>query len=80
MPARKIARVGAWCSGCQRCFLRWIDQGKATPMVGLLAGYNVTGKVGLKSSPENFSDSQGDLMAAKDSEDEGGVVRVRYDH
>ena len=49
-------------------------------MVGLLAGYNVTGKVGLKSSPENFSDSRGDLRAAEDSEDEGGVVGVRYDH
>ena len=35
---------------------------------------------GWKSSPENFSDIQGDLLVAENSEDEGGVVRVQYDH
>ena len=33
-----------------------------------------------KSSLENFSCSQGGLMATKDSKDEGWLTRVRYDH
>ena len=40
-------------------------------MVGSLVGNNVTGK---------FSSNRGDLMAAEDFEDEGGVAEVRYDH
>ena len=40
-------------------------------MVGSPAGNNVA---------ENFSSSRGDMMAAKDFKDEGGVVEVRYDH
>ena len=75
MPARKIARVGAWCSGCRRCFLQWMDHTKATPMVGLPAR-NVAKKFGRKSFPEKFSGSQGDPMAVEDSEDEGWVVGV----
>ena len=31
-------------------------------------------------SPENFSDSQGDMTTAEDSRDEDGVVGVRYNH
>ena len=49
-------------------------------MVGSLVRNSVAKKVARKSSPENFSDSRGDLIAAKDSKDEGGVVGVRYDH
>ena len=43
-------------------------------MVGLMAR-KVTGK---KFSGK-FSDGQGDLMAANDSEDQCGVAGVRYD-
>ena len=32
-----------------------------------------------KSSPENFSGNRGGQMAMKDSRDEGGLARVRYD-
>ena len=49
-------------------------------MVGSLVRNNVAGKVGRKSSPEKFSNSRGDLMAAEDSKDEGGMVGLRYDH
>ena len=31
-------------------------------------------------SVEKFSHSKGGLMAAKDSKDEGGVTRVKYDY
>ena len=80
MPARKIAHVGTWCSGCRRCFLQWIDRAKETPTVRLSAENNVARKVGRKSSRGNFSSSGDDLKAAEDSEDEGGVTGVRYDH
>ena len=76
----KIARVGAWCSGFQRCFLQRIDQAKATPMAGSPAENSVARKVSQKRSLKNFSSNRGDLMAAEDSKDEGGVVGVRYDH
>ena len=53
-------------------------------MVGSPAGKSVARKVGQKgrrkSWLEIFFGSQGDLMAVEDSDDEGGVVRVRYDH
>ena len=49
-------------------------------MVGSPVRNSVARKVGRKSSPENFSNSRGDLIAAKDSKDEGGVVGVQYDH
>ena len=45
-------------------------------MVGLLAINYAAGEVRRNF----FSSSRGDLMAAEDSEDEGGVVGVRYDH
>ena len=76
---RKIERLDAWCRGYRRCFLQWIDQAKATPMVGSPIG-NVARKVGWKSSPKNFP--IGDLVA-KGSEascNEGGMVRVRHGH
>ena len=49
-------------------------------MVGSPVGNSVDGKVGWKSSLEKFSSSRGDLMVVEDSEDEGGVVGLRFDH
>ena len=57
-----------------------------------MSGFLPTGRSGLGASSVGvagrrwrsrwkiFSGIRGDLMAAEDFEDEGGVVRVRHDH